>query len=262
MNRTAHVLSAAALALMLVLAAGSQKPTPGELEAGAAAASADKKLVLDYADKMGAVYTLLAATDGARQADTRCDGVAMLKKAPPGPNDYGVLHLPRIYGPYLARFTSKNAADWKKYDYQGEWDWLTDSSYGGHFDTIPSARTDYAVSDTARRVKEEFIPNRYAVIVWPAGTHNRMPIWHSKTDSFDGGFFDGTVYVVDVIDKTIQCHSHVTVASADAVSYRTRGLLREKPESALKDDFENRMKDKLTAALPEKVNFGTMGTIF
>lgn len=262
MTRRTHALSAVALFFMLALAAGSQKPTPGEVEAGLAAAAGDKKILDDYVDKMGAVYKSLAALDMNTLRATRCDEAAMLKLAPPRKDDYGKMHLPRVFGPYMARFASKNAADWTKVDMKGPWDWLTDFSYAGHFETFPDAREAYAIKDTARRVKEEFIPARYAVVIWPTSSKNTMPIWHAKSESFVGGYFRGMVFVVDVIVSKVQCHAPIEVESADAVSYRTRGLLREKPETALKDDFENRMKKELTAALPDAVDFGTMGTIF
>ncbi len=257
-----HALCALALGGMLTLAAGSQKPKPGDVEAGLAAAAGDKKILDDYVDKMGAVYKSLAVLDMAKLHATRCDEAAMLKKAPPRKDDYGKMHLQRIFGPYMARFASKNAADWKKVDYQGTWDWLTDSSYAGHFESFPDTRDAYAIKDTARRVTEEFIPSRYVVVIWPTSPRNTMPIWHAKTDSFVSGFFEGTVLVVDVLENKVQCQSPIAAESADAVHYRTRGLLREKPETALRDDFQNRMKDGLTAALPSTVDFGTMGTIF
>jgi len=262
MHTRKHAISAVALLFMLALAAGSQKPTPGEVEAGLAAAAGDKKILDDYVTKIGAVYKSLSAMNMHGLNGTRCDEAAMLKAAPPKKDDYGKIHAQRIFGPYMARFASKNAADWKKYDYNGTWDWLTDSSYGGHFESFPDTRDAYAIKDTARRVKEEFIPSRYIVVIWPTDAKNTMPIYHPKNESFIGGYFEGMVFVVDAIDNKVMCHSPLYVASGDLITYKTRGLLREKPEIALKDDFENRMKKELTTALPDAIDFGTMGTIF
>lgn len=89
-----------------------------------------------------------------------------------------------------------------------------------------------------------------------------MPVWHAKTDSFESGFFEGMVFVVDPIENKVLCHAPIRAESADAVSYRTRGLLREKPETALKDDFQNRIQKELTAAIPDAASIGNVGTIF
>ncbi len=245
---------------MLALAGGSQKPTAAEIEAGQAKAQEDRKLVMDYVTKMATVNKVLGSLDKSHLQNTHCDQAAMLTKAPPGKDDYGKMKSQRIYGPYLARFAQ--APDkWKKYDYNGVWDWLTDSAYGGHFETHPDKRDDYAVSDTARRVREEFLKQRWHVIIWPEDeSRNRMPRWHDNT--FDSGVFLGWVFVVDVNDAKVLCQSRIAVESSDEVSYRKRGLLRDKPESALKTDFEDHMKEALRAALPEQLDFGTMGSIF
>jgi hypothetical protein len=255
-----HALSAIALVAMLALAFGSHAPTAAEMEAGAAAADADKKLVDDYVTKMGAAYTMLAAMNMESLPEKQCNEAVMLQKSPPKKDDYGRLELPRVYGPYMARFASKNKADWTKFE--GEWTWLTEFTYGGHFETFPAARESYAVSDTARRVREEFIPKRYTIVIWPTSKENRMPVWHKEDEKFEGGYFAANVLVVDIIDKSVFCQRHIVVQSSDLITYRTRGLLREKPESALKDDFENLTKKSLEHALPEHIKFGPMGTIF
>ncbi len=260
-NAKAHIISAIALAAMLTLAAGSGKSTPAEAEADLAAAANERAILDDYVGKMGAVYTRLAALDVSKLDDTRCDQAAMLKNAPPK-ESYGSLPMPRVFGPFLHRFASKAPSDWTAYTGRGEWDWINGTNYGGHFEKAPAARNESEVSETARRVKEEFIPQRYAVIVWPTGAKNHMPAWDGATKTFTSGRFDGIMFVVDILDGSITCQAHLHVESASEVSYRTRGLFKENPESALEEDFEDSMKKKLTAALPEKVNLGPMGSLF
>lgn len=267
MNRSAlpHLASLAITALMLALAAGSAKSTtPGA--AGSASASpaeiAKRKAVTDFVDKMGVVYTRIAALMQKPPPDSACSAQKMIAKAPPGKDDYGALPLDVIYGPYLARFASKDASAWKPN--AGPWKWLTANIYT-NFDKFPGVSYDYELSSVRERIQETLLPHRYMIVAWPNDeSKNRMPVYNDKDESFTSGKFEGYALIADVVDGTIECQKRISFTNDAHVKFRSSGLFREHPEQAVLEDFQDRAQAALESVLPgEPIKFASsMGSVF
>lgn len=258
MSQPSSVYSLIAVLACAVLAC---KQSPEEKRAAAAEEARLKVKVTDYIGKLAAVAKAVEAVDKASFKDKACDGAALQAAAPAAKK--GSLSLRSVYLPWMKRFGAAKA-EWKPN--AGDWKFVTDSTFAGHFEKHPDDRDGYAVKDTGKRIEETFEPERYLVIVAPEDeSKNVLPVWHD-TGPFDSGDFRGWMFVVDTTDASIACQKRLEIESSDEIEYRTGGrklgrLTNQNPKTVLQDDFEDNLEDAIQKAL-KPVGFSTgMGRI-
>ena len=154
-----------------------------------------------------------------------------------------VLGLRTVSLQFLARFGDKSK--WGKIE--GGWKFLDDSTYAGHFEKHPDDRDSYAVKDTANRVEETFLPERYMIVVVPGTEKAELPKMRDK--DFLSGFFEGWMVVVDQSDGSVTCQDHIVVESSESIDFG--GILDSNdPESEMLEDFEDNFEGAMTSKLP------------
>lgn len=269
-NTFSHLYCAAGLSVMLLFAVGSGKPKGSSNADGgqpSAKAVAARKVYDDYVTLMGAAYGKIAALDKKALAEKPCNEAAMLAKAPPGKNDYGRLPVERLYGPFMARFAKPaDKSAWKD-DRGGPWAFLTDDVYRGHFIHHADERDSYSLSDTSKRITEEFAPHRFVIVTWPDDEAlNRLPAINASTKTFSTGLFKGSLFVVDIVEDKIECQGRLFVENTESVTSRSGGrglgkLLNVAPEVAVRDDFEDNFEATMKRLVPAKLKFAGMGSL-
>jgi hypothetical protein len=248
MRRASRIAATlAVIASFSTLAVGTAKESEEDRAAREAREQAAMQGMDEYMARMAQVAAAVRAAAEAGPTEQACDAAAMLASAEEKPNNH--LQLRTVYSPFLNRFGSTDAAVWT--DLGGDFTFLTDSIYRGHFGELPSSRQEYARNDTATRIAETFLRERYLLVVHPVGEHS-VPRWTSD-EAFDPGYFDGWVFVVDQTDGAITCQWPISVTSSAEVEWTegSRGvgrLLDETREEALQSDFE----DNFEAALERK----------
>lgn len=202
-----------------------------------------------YMNRLAEIHDALAALDLSTQTERPCDQAAMLE-APAV--EHGHLNLRTVSLDFLDRFGEDSGA-WKKSE--GPWAFLDDDTFAGHFAEHPDDRDAYALKDTASRVQETFLAERYLIVVVPDGADGKVaPVMRS--DSFDSGYFDGWIFVVNQTDASIACQAPITVQSSDSIDFGGR-LDSKDPENEMFEDFEDNFEAAIGAKLPPKIKLAT-----
>ena len=237
------------LAGFVVLAAGTSEDPEAKAER-----EAKEKVALEgltqYIEQMQLVHTKLSALDPMRLEDKACDVADMKAK---GKVEYDRLSLRTVRLSFLARFGADKSA-WTE-SREDPWGFFDDSTYAGHFREHPDARESYALKDTAERVQETFLPERYLVVIVPLAAEAMiLPKMQSK--HFDGGYFEGFAVLVDQTTAEVACQYHFAAGSSDSIDYG--GLLDGKdPEKEMLEDFEDNIEDAIESVLPKGIELST-----
>ena len=266
------LLSTGAVTVLTVLAFGS---TPSEEDLARMEAEKQERAVAGDAwrAKLGAVHTKLAGVDDAFiSTKTACDGKAMRAKIDTAFDGADTIMsfsgLRVVYHPFLERFAKDDAAAYKAD--VGEFAWMTDDTFTGHFTEHPSERASYAADDTNERIAESFAPETYLAVVVPhpdLGSEMGMPD-EGDEEAFEGGLFIGSVAIVEVETGEIACQGTVAVESSEVVEWQEggRGLNSLKNETfaeALRADFEDNFEDAVGKVVPSELGVSTSyGHIF
>lgn len=253
--RSRHLLSLLMTAIFVSLAYGSTKPSAQEEKRRAEEQKAIRGIHDDWLLKVGAAYGKLLALDKSALGDKPCDGAALLAAA----KQSGYISIPTVYGPYMARFASSNKADWKPDD--GPWAFLTESTFRGHFERHPGDRDDYAIDGTGRMIKNDWLANRFLIVLWPEDeTRNRLPAVNEGKKTFQSGLFVGWALVVDPIEGTVACQKKLSIENSESV--RSRNTFLDNPEKAIRKDFEDQLDAAVKGALPPNVkSSNNMGSV-
>ncbi|MEZ4371047.1 MAG: hypothetical protein R3B07_09480 [Polyangiaceae bacterium] len=249
------------LIVLVACAALACKQSPEEKRAAAAEEARLKAKLTDYIGKLAAVTKAVEAVDKASFKDKPCDGAALEAAAPAGKK--GALSLRSAYLPWMKRFGAPKT-EWKAN--AGDWKFITDSTFAGHFEKHPDDRDSYAAKDTGKRIEETFEPERYLVVVAPDDeSKNALPVWHDE-GPFDSGDFQGWMFVVDTTDASIACQKRLEIESSEEIEYRTGGrklgrLTNQNPKTVLQDDFEDNLEDAIQKALKPVGLSTSMGRI-
>ena len=158
---------------------------------------------------------------------------------------------------FLARF-GKDKSAWKKDE--SHWKFLTDSTFGGHFEKHPDDRQPSSVKDTAKRVQETFLPEKYLVVLAPVNEESAvLPKMGKK--AFDSGDWLGWVFLADQETGKLACQVQITVESSESIDFG--GMLdSDDPEAEMFEDFEDNFEAAINAVLPKGVkvtgNYGSL----
>lgn len=203
-----------------------------------------------YQAGLAGVHAKLSALDLSAQKEIPCNGPKMLE-APAV--EHGHLNLRTVSLGFLARFGGDKAA-WTKPE--EPWDFIDDSTFAGHFESHKDDRTPYALKDTAKRVEETFLAERYLIVVTPTSAESMVaPVMQKK--HFEGGFFDGWMFIVDQSSGEIACQAHVVAESGDSIDFG--GMLDSNdPSKEMMEDFEDNLEAALLAKLPDRVGISTL----
>lgn len=202
-----------------------------------------------YMATLAKVHDELGALDVAAARERPCDGTKMLEAEAV---EHGHLNLRTVSLDFLARFGEGEAA-WTSSE--GPWSFLDDGTFAGHFEQHPDNRDAYAVKDTALRVQETFLAERYLMVVTPESADTKVtPVMHD--DSFDSGYFRGFVFVVDQRDGSVACQFPVEVQSGESIDFGGRFDSKD-AEKEMFEDFEDNFEAAITAKLPPKVKLGS-----
>jgi hypothetical protein len=149
---------------------------------------------------------------------------------------------------FLARF-GKDKSAWTKEE--SRWKFLTDSTFGGHFEKHRDERQASSVVDTAKRVQETFLPEKYLVVLVPVNEESAvLPKMGKK--SFDSGDWLGWVFLADQETGKLACQVQITVESSKEIDYG--GMLdSDDPEAEMFEDFEDNFEAAINAVLPKGV---------
>lgn len=240
--------TAAVLGVFGLLAAATEESEEHRAEREAKEAEAMAGMEV-YFTTMASVYETLSAQDPASLSPRRCDQAAMLEA--PGV-EHGHLNLRTISLEFLARFGAEKEA-WTAPT--APWDFIDDSIYAGHFAQHPDDRSDYSVKDTAQRIDETFMAERYLIVIRDVGDDGRIaPVM--KSDHFESGYFAGWMQVVDQRDGTVLCQAPFEVESGESIDFGGR-LDGKDPEKEMWEDFEDNFERALLDQLPPKVEIST-----
>jgi hypothetical protein len=158
---------------------------------------------------------------------------------------------------FLERF-GEDKAKWTKNE--KPWDFLTDSTFGGHFETHRAERTQYAIVDTAKRVQETFLPEKYLVVIAPAAEDTKVaPIMKDK--HFESGYLGAWVFLGDQASGEVACQAPIEAESSDEIDFG--GILDSNdPEAEMWEDFEDNIEAAINRVLPKGIEIsGTYGSI-
>jgi len=242
------------LAVFVVLGMGSGEITEEE-RAAREAERAELQAVLDaYLTRMAGVRSQIRTlTTNAPQVQA-CDVPSMMTRAEN--TEHNQLHIRIAYGPFLDRFGSDDRGVWA--DDGGEWAFMTDPTYRGHFAAHPEDRETYAVQDTAERVAETFLTERYLAVIEPGEGCSLPRVNEDGGDTdFTGGQCRAWVFVVDQIDGSIACQNQILFESSDSMWAGEDDFQDE-----LQEDYENALEDALQRVLPPRSLSTPLGGLF
>ena len=239
------------LVVLIAFAVLACKQSPEEKRAAAAEEARLKAKLTDYIAKLAAVTNAVEAVDKSGFKDKACNGAALTAAAPAGKE--GRLSLRSAYLPWMKRFGAAKS-EWKPNE--GDWKFITDSTFAGHFEKHPDDRDSYSVKDTGKRIEEDFEPERFLVVVAPEDEkENVLPIAH-KND-YDSGYFGGWMFVVDTTNAAIACRQRLEIENFKALRY---GTIHE-GKKVIQNDFEDNFEDALQKALKPVGLTTSMGRI-
>ncbi len=244
---TGHLRPAAVTLSFAVLAAGTTKETEEE-EAAREKEEAENLAKLDeYFKTMQTIHDSIAKLDLGALEPKSCKSVKVeLPKEAIG--------LRTVAHTFMARF-GKDKSAWTKNE--GDWAFLTDSIFGGHFDEHNDDRTAYAIKDTAERVQETFLPEKYLVVIASADEkYAVLPKLEKGADKFESGYFLGWVFLADQQTGELACRVPIEVESSDEIDYG--GLLdSDDPNKELLEDFEDNFEGAINKLLPNGIKISS-----
>jgi len=204
---------------------------------------------------MGRIYSTLESRTPSDFQAIACNAQSIQAATAKSSN---ILDL--VYGPFLRRFANPGET-WAPD--KGEWAFLTNGTFRGHFAENPRDRSAYAVADTAKRVDETFLPARFFIVIWPDDEKRNSLPQISGDKQFLPGEFRGWAVYADQKTGDILCMQRVEAASSEEVSHRTTGAFKEDPKTAIRDDFERNLQKAIDQTAPDGVTISTgFGSIF
>lgn len=243
-RRDGHLRPAAVTLAFAVLAAGTSETEEEKAEREKKEAENLAKLG-EYTKTMQAIHDEIAKLDLETLAPKPCSGVKVeLPKDAHG--------LRTVSHGFLARF-GKDKAAWTKSE--GGWAFLDDSTFSGHFEKHSDDRDAYGLNDTATRVQETFLPEKYLVVLAPANAESAvLPKMHDK--NFDGGEWLGWVFLADQSTGELACQVQIVVGSSDEIDFG--GLLDgDDPDKEMMEDFEDNFEGAINKVLPNGIEIST-----
>jgi hypothetical protein len=239
--RHSHLRPALASFGFLVLAVGSSED-PEQKAAREAKEKVELAALTAYMDGLAKIHTKISSIDYATLQNTQCNGEKMKQTA--GWTD-GSIPLMSVHLPFLARFGADKSEWGKREDY---WSFLTDSAYAGHFEDHPDDRKPLYVKDTAERVQETFLAERYFIVITEAASDTAVPP-KMFDDHFDSGVFYGWMFIVDQVSGEIECQHVLEVTNSESIDYG--GMLDgNDPEKEMHEDFEDNFEDAVEDGIP------------
>ncbi len=190
----------------------------------------------EYTKTLKTLHDTIAALDLNTLEKKSCKGVKV--ELPDGSHGLRTLELP-----FLARFEADKSA-WTKND--GPWKFLNDSTFAGHFAEHQDDRESYGVQDTAKRVKETFLPEKYLIVIAPIKGGKTLP--EMKKDHFLTGELAAWVFLGDQTSGEIACQVPFAAGSSESIDFG--GLLDgDDPEKEMMEDFEDNIEEAIEAVL-------------
>jgi hypothetical protein len=248
-SQTGHLRPAAITLAFAVLAAGTSETEEEKAEREKKQAEDLAKLG-EYTKTMQAVHDKIAALDLEAIEPKPCASVKVeLPKDTHG--------LRTVSHSFLARF-GKDKSAWTKNE--GGWAFMTDSTFSGHFEQHNDDREAYAIKDTAERVQETFLPEKYLVVLAPVSADTAvLPKMHDK--NFDGAEWIGWVFLADQQTGELACRMQIVVGSSDEIDFG--GLLDSNDaDKEMHEDFQDNFEAAINKVLPKGIEISsTYGSI-
>lgn len=245
-TETTRMRPLAIVVVFALLAAGTNEPEQKKAEREKKEAENLKQLDA-YAGKLQAIHDAIAKLDLEQLRAKTCKSVKVeLPKDTTG--------LRTVAHSFLARF-GKDKSAWTKNE--GHWAFLTEPTFAGHFEKHADDRTAYSIKDTAKRVQETFLPEKYLVVLAPL---NAVPPKMGKK-SFEGGDWLGWVFLADQQTGELACQVQIRVGSSKSIDFG--GMLdSDDPEKEMFEDFQDNFESAINQVLPNGVkvtgNYGSL----
>jgi hypothetical protein len=243
-SRTGHVRPAAITLGFAVLAAGTSETEEEKAERAKEEAENLAKLG-EYTKTLQGVHDKIAALDLEAIEPKPCSSVKVeLPKDAHG--------LRTVSHSFLARF-GKDKAAWTKNE--GGWAFMTDSTFSGHFEQHNDDRQAYGIQDTAERVQETFLPEKYLVVLAPVSADTAvLPKMHDK--NFDGAEWIGWVFLADQGTGELACQVQIVVGSSDEIDFG--GLLDSNDaDKEMHEDFQDNFEEAINKVLPKGIEISS-----